>query len=221
MAVNPRDIATAIGGDWVDGPYYDDAERTIDRIWETLLWPIIRDADYSSVLEIAPGHGRNTAKLLHHAAHVWAVDINQTNVDFITARFANERRLNVIKNDGVAIPEIADATISFVYCFDSMVHFDSDVVRSYIREFRRVMKPGARGFCHYSAYDGNPTGSYRDHPGWRNFMSRALFEHWLAKEGFAIRSSVYVRAQQAIVETADEADVFTYFELPSERLARA
>jgi len=64
-----------------------------------------------------------------------------------------------------------------------MVHFDSDVVRSYLREFRRVLAIGGQGFCHYSSYTGNPTGTYRDHPGWRNFMSVELFEHYLAKEG--------------------------------------
>ena len=73
--------------------------------------------------------------------------------------------------------------MTFLYCFDSMVHFDSDVVRAYLREFRRVLRPGGTGFCHYSNYTGNPTGSYRDHPGWRNFMSVELFEHYAAKEG--------------------------------------
>jgi SAM-dependent methyltransferase len=78
---------------------------------------------------------------------------------------------------------INDREASFVYSFDSMVHFDSDVVRAYPGEIARVLRPGGCALCHYSNYMGNPTGSYRDHPGWRNFMGIELFEHYAAKEG--------------------------------------
>ena len=97
-----------------------------------------------------------------------------------------------------------------MYCFDAMVHFDSDVVRAYLREFNRVLRSGGRCFSHYSNYTGNPTGSYRDHPGGRNFMSKELFEHYATKEG--LRPVV----SQLVTWTEDEGgfDALTLLEKP-------
>lgn len=207
-------IAAIVGNDWVEGSYYDIAEPCMDAQWDHLIWPLISSSNFSTTLELAPGHGRNTAKLLAHAQRLHAIDINQTNVDFLKRRSAGIGNLDIVKNSGADLAGISSDSITFLYCFDAMVHFDSDVVRSYIKEFRRVMKPGARAFIHYSAYDKNPTGSYRDHPGWRNFMSPALFHHWLAKEGFAILSSHYIAGASAICDNPEGADAITCFELP-------
>jgi len=212
--------AVAVGHDWVDGQYYDDAESAMEQQWTRLIWPLIEGSDFSTVLELAPGHGRNTAKLLPLSGHLYAVDINQTNIDFLDQRFAGAKNLTAFKNEGADLDKIDNATLTFVYCFDAMVHFDSDVVRSYIKEFRRVMKPGARAFMHYSAYDKNPTGTFRDHPGWRNFMNPTLFHHWLAKEGFKILRSELVNDNLLAGENPSSAtentDAVTYFELPSD-----
>jgi len=212
--------ALNVGNDWVDGKYYDDAESAMEQQWTRLIWPLIEGADFSTVLELAPGHGRNTAKLLPLAGRVYAVDINQTNIDFLNKRFEGVKNLMAMANGGADLDKIDNASITFVYCFDAMVHFDSDVVRSYIKEFRRIMKPGARAFIHYSAYDKNPTGTFRDHPGWRNFMNPALFHHWLAKEGFTILRSELVNDNLLAGENPSSAtentDAVTYFELPSD-----
>jgi SAM-dependent methyltransferase len=210
MRSNLIETAAVVGNDWVAGKYYDDAEQAMSQQWAGMIWPIIKDSDFSTTLEVAPGHGRNTAKLLELASHVHAVDINQTNIDVLNQRFSGNDKLTATRNTGADLRMIKGGSVSFVYCFDAMVHFDSDVVRAYIKEFRRVMKPGARGFIHYSAYDKNPTGTYRDHPGWRNFMSRALFEHWLAKEGLRVLKSEYV-----YIGGSEDADAATYFELPA------
>lgn len=214
------DPARAVGKDWVAGKYYDDAESDMEKQWSGVVWPIISGSDFSTILELAPGHGRNTARLLPLASRVYAVDINQTNIDFLNQRFAGAGNLVALQNDGEELDAIDNASITFVYCFDAMVHFDSDVVRSYIKEFRRKMKPGARGFVHYSAYDKNPTGNYRDHPGWRNFMNRDLFHHWLVKEGFRILRSEYLAGVLEFTDKSDNGDIITdavtYFELPGD-----
>ena len=216
MTSRISETAAIVGKDWVAGQYYDDAEVVMDEQWKRLIWPIIGDSDFTTTLELAAGHGRNTEKLLEHAPRLYAVDINQTNIDFLNQRFKGVANLTTIRNDGAELNEIDNASITFVYCFDAMVHFDSDVVRSYIREFRRIMKPGARAFIHYSACDKNPTGSYREHPGWRNFMNRALFHHWLTKEGFQIVKAVYVAGTIALCDNPEDADAITYFQLPGD-----
>jgi ubiquinone/menaquinone biosynthesis C-methylase UbiE len=76
--------------------------------------------------------------------------------------------------------------VTLVYTFDSMVHFDSDVIRAYMKEFYRILKPGGHCFCHHSNYTGNPGGDFTTNPHWRNFMSKELFAHYAIKEGFKI-----------------------------------
>ena len=211
-------LAKRVGDDWVDGQYYDDAEKGMEVQWDNIVWPMIEGSDFSSTVDLAAGHGRNTERLRRIAKTVIAVDINQTNIDFMRKRFAKENADNIkfMLTDGISLSGIADGSVTFLYCYDAMVHFDSDVVRSYIREFSRVLAPGGRGFVHYSNFTGNPTGSYREHPGWRNFMSRELFEHWLTKEGLNVRRSEYVWHGYAkiVPEKNDKTDAVTLFEKP-------
>ena len=54
-----------------------------------------------------------------------------------------------------------------------MVHFESDVIRSYLRDTMRVLEPGGRGFFHHSNYTGGE--DWRTNPSSRNFMSQAFF----------------------------------------------
>ena len=214
---NLHGLAKQVGDDWVGGAYYDAAEKDMGHQWQTVIWPVIKGADFTETLDLAAGHGRNTARLLDHAARVTAVDINQENIDFLSNRFRGNGKVVVLKNSGSDIRDVAGSSISFLYSFDAMVHFDSDVVNAYIREFRRVMKPGARGFCHYSNNYHNPTGSYRSHPGWRNFMSRQLFEHWLTKLEFRVVKSYYLKGVLDVMEKEDgECDAMTLFELPAD-----
>src|SRR5207244_1062094 len=49
--------ATAAVGDvWKDSDYYDMAEPYMEGSWEH-LWPYIKDCDFSSVVDLAAGHG--------------------------------------------------------------------------------------------------------------------------------------------------------------------
>jgi hypothetical protein len=65
-----------------------------------------------------------------------------------------------------------------------MVHFDSDVVRSYLRDSHRALKPGGRGFFHHSNYTGGY--DWRKNPQGRNFMSREFFGHYADKEDLTV-----------------------------------
>ena len=208
-------LAKAVGDDWVAGKYYGDAERHMDVQWERVIWPMIKCSDFTVTLDLAAGHGRNTAKLLDHAERMIAVDINESNIETLTNRFRDQGNISLVQNNGSDLRDVAGASVTFLYSFDAMVHFDSDVVRAYVAEFRRVMKPGARGFCHYSNNASNPTGTYRDHPGWRNFMSRSLFEHWLSKQGFRVIESRYLKGVLTTIDHDDgDCDAITLFELP-------
>ena len=100
--------------------------------------------------------------------------------------------------------------MTLVYTFDSMVHFDSDVVREYLKEFRRVLRPGGHGFCHHSNYTGSPGGDFTKSPHWRNFMSKELFAHYCAKEGLTILE------QRVIDWTCSKLDCLSVFQKPED-----
>ncbi len=90
-------------------------------------------------------------------------------------------------NDGNFLKDIQDESITFVYSFDSMVHFDKLVVRDYVAEFARIMKPGAFGFVHHSNL-----GSFKKHSDWaqnhgsRSDVSAELFKKYCENAGLEV-----------------------------------
>lgn len=81
---------------------------------------------------------------------------------------------------------IADASVTFCYSGDSAVHFDREIVCSYIREFARVMRPGASAFLHHSNLGEKASPKIRDNPGWRSNMDAALAARTAAESGLSI-----------------------------------
>lgn len=199
---------------WAQSPYYDLAETGMVSRWRGHIWPMIQDCDFSHVVDLAAGHGRNSQMLRSVADRITVVDINQENVDFCKGRFAGDPKFRFIKNDGCTLADLEDNSVSLLYCFDAMVHFDSDVVRSYLREFHRVLQPGGRGFCHHSNYTGNPCGDFRDDGSWRNFMSQELFHHYCDKEQLSV-----LRAMAIDWAHTPHHDCLTLFEKPRGGLA--
>ncbi len=191
-----RGLAEYVGRDWIEAnEYYRLAEEDMDRRWDTLIWPFIKDCDFSVCVDLAAGHGRNTRKLLEQPGcrEVYVVDVNQENIDFCAERFSGDPRVKCTRNDGFTIGGIDAGTVTMFYSFDAMVHFDSDVVRSYIGEICRLLEPTrGRAFLHHSNYGGNPGGDVHDNPHWRNFMTADLMRHYARKEGMNVESQVKV-----------------------------
>ncbi|MDX2110412.1 MAG: class I SAM-dependent methyltransferase [Verrucomicrobiota bacterium] len=197
---------TSVGDPWKNHPYYEEVEKYMESLWSSCIWPHIQKCDFTAVMDLAAGHGRNSVPLSQHAGRITIVDIHGENVEFCRNRFAGDTRFTFIQNDGLTLKEIPTGSLSLAYCFDAMVHFDSDVVRSYLAEIARVLQPGGHGFIHHSNYTGNPTGTYQDNPGWRNFMSKELFAHYCAKEGLVVLE------QEVMDWSAPKSDCVTLFQ---------
>lgn len=177
-------------------PYYENAEKHMDVQWRGHIEPRLSGMDFSCILELAPGHGRNTARLRPRASEMYLVDINENCIEACRSRFGGGEaleagvspdghlcRMHYAVNDGFTLPMIPSGVITLVYSWDAMVHFDQTVVERYVHEFARVMKSGARGFVHHSNYGEfapNPDSNWLDNPGWRSTMSRALFAEYCA-----------------------------------------
>ena len=137
----PENNKGHISGDpFKDSPYFAAAENDMKRHWNYYIWPRIKDFDKSTVLELACGHGRNTAQLAPISGKIIATDINNECIEACKQRFSQAENIEFLVLDGVSLAPIADETISFVYSWDSMVHFEPEVVEQYVAEFARVLK---------------------------------------------------------------------------------
>lgn len=169
-------------------PYFDEAEGAMHWQWDAMVRPFIdqHPIDGRRALDLAAGHGRNSARLVEFCDHVVVVDINEVCIDACRTRFAGDERFSYVCNDGSSLAGVESGSITFLYCFDAMVHFHPDVVRAYLPEFRRVLAPGAFGFVHHSNFSGNPGGEFKDNPHWRNNMTAELFARGCRDENLEI-----------------------------------
>ncbi|MEO0651784.1 MAG: class I SAM-dependent methyltransferase [Planctomycetota bacterium] len=177
---------------WEAAEYYDVAEEHMDLQWRETILPGIQGCDFRRVLELAPGHGRNTARLIEMADELVLVDINQSCIDRCRERFADHPRVDRVSfhvNDGTSLPMVADQSVTLVYCWDAMVHFEPEVIQRYLREFKRLLVPGGRCALHYSNYGAHPESTgrpWRDNPHWRSAMSQEHFREYCAELGFVV-----------------------------------
>jgi ubiquinone/menaquinone biosynthesis C-methylase UbiE len=120
------------------------------------------------------------------------VDVHATNIDVCRSRFATVPNVEFVVNNGYDLSALPDQSVSAVFSYDAMVHFDHTVVGSYLGEIRRTLRPGGMALIHHSNYGGNPGGSHRSNPHWRNFMPPGLFLDYATKAGLQIIQHVVI-----------------------------
>lgn len=173
------------GSPWTPAnPYFAQAEPVMEALWADLVRPFLRGSDFGCVLDLATGHGRNARMLLPLAGRLILVDIQPGNIGICRRRFGDDPRITYLVNNGYDLRDVPAGEVTLLYCFDAMVHFDSDVVRAYLAEARRVLAPGGRAFLHHSNYQGGH--DWRAAPHSRAFMSKGLMAHYALKEGLSV-----------------------------------
>jgi SAM-dependent methyltransferase len=115
---------------------------------ETFLLPELTAT--SDVLEVAPGHGRWSSLMVGTVRNLTLVDLSQSCIDACRKRFSDASNVTYIVNDGTSLSGVADASIDFIWSFDSFVHMEGDVIASYLREFARVLRPGGKIVIHHA-----------------------------------------------------------------------
>ncbi len=173
-----------------EGNYYRDAEPYIQKQWDGVIWPIIKDLDFTEVLELAPGHGRNTELLRRLAGSITLVDVNPNCIEACRERFGEHRdgcRFRYFVTDGDSLAMVESGSLTLVYSFDSMVHFDSSVVRAYVHEIARVLRPGGSAFLHHSNYGTvAPNSDWAHNPGNRSDMTADRMRGFAAEAGLDV-----------------------------------
>lgn len=179
-----------MGDDWVVTTYYELAEDAgwISAFWapETLFAKRFAELSRGDMIEIACGHGRHAAQIVDSAKSLLLLDINQSNIDVCKQRFGGRPNVRCAVNDGFTLGDAPDESADSVYSYDAMVHFEPDVVGSYLADIMRVLRPRGRALLHHSNYSGNPGERYTNNPHYRNYMSTALFQHFAGRAGLTI-----------------------------------
>jgi SAM-dependent methyltransferase len=178
-------LAAYAGDPWTpDSGYFPDAEEHMEPLWKELILPFLTGSNFFHTIDLAAGHGRNSAMLAELANRLTIIDFQPGNIEVCRQRFAGREKIEFFVNNGFDLHPVLDYDVTLVYCFDAMVHFDSDVVRSYLRDTRRVLAPGGRGFFHHSNY--NKGHDWLTNPGGRAFMTKEMFAHYALKEGLSV-----------------------------------
>jgi 2-polyprenyl-3-methyl-5-hydroxy-6-metoxy-1,4-benzoquinol methylase len=129
-----------------------------EMMWLGMMLPRIRSfLPVDGILEIAPGQGRWTQYLKDQCRRMWIVDLSESCIETCKRRFASENHVQCFVNDGYSLDMIPDRSIDFIFSFDSLVHAEADVLRSYILQSAKKLTPNGVGFIHHSNLGSYPT----------------------------------------------------------------
>lgn len=139
---------------WTDaGNEWSVAWGGADRQWHGCILPrILPYLPAHTILEIAPGFGRWTHFLRNHCQKLIAVDLNPNCIDQCRRRFEGDPSMSFYVNNGRSLAMAGDASVDFIFSFDSLVHVEADVIDAYLAEFARVLTPRGVAFIHHSNF---------------------------------------------------------------------
>ena len=162
--------------------------------WRGLLPRIHAHLPAGRVLEIGPGFGRWTEHLLGLSDRLIIVDLTERCIEHCRRKFAGDPRLECWANDGQSLDMVPDGSVDFVFSFDSLVHAEAPVLRAYLAQLARKLRPGGTGLIHHSnlqalaGADGR-LPSWVTRTNWRaESMSARLFREYCAQAGLRCAS---------------------------------
>lgn len=189
-----------------DGHEWSEYFESTDKLWDKIIYPKIQPYLKGEVLEIAPGFGRITDYLIDKVNNLTIVDLNEVCINKCKEKFGDK-----IKNyyTGKTLSIIEDESKNFVFSWDSFVHMNESVIRSYIYEIYRILKPGGYAFIHHSNLRGGNEKSFENISG-RSNMTPDLFKSIVED------ASLIINNQEDITSTIT--DTLTTFYKPNKEI---
>jgi len=190
------------GYDWRRGG----EEWTPSEEWKQGLVALIRERApaQGSILEIGPGGGRWTEVLQEVAGSLTVVDVSRASIEACRARLAGRDNVRYLVNDGRTLAAIPDASIDFIWSFDTFVHVSPEDTAAYAGEFRRVLRRGGRGIVHHPA-----AGGLRG--GFRSRMTSDAFASLLRSSGLVLLEQFDSWGPQGAFDVKHFGDAITVF----------
>lgn len=132
--------------DW--SKYYLDAEAHAEMQFRNIFSQELDKFNLSVVLDFACGHGRIAQFFRPIVGQLILCDVNQEAIEYCKLRFGRSESIEYLLNTEV-LP-VENDSITFLYSWDAMVHFDKARIAHYFKEFSRVMMPGGYAMIHHS-----------------------------------------------------------------------
>jgi SAM-dependent methyltransferase len=158
-------------------------------------------------LEIGPGAGRWTSHLQEASKQLIVVDVAELALEMCRKRFAACDNIEYRLTDGSGVPGVDDESVDFIWSFDVFVHIAPDDQRGYLRDFARIMRPGAKAVIHHAGI-GGVNGNMR------SAMTRELFCELVAEHGLRVVDQFERWGPDERFELPVAGDVVTIFERP-------
>ncbi len=160
----------------------------------------------SRVLEIGPGGGRWTERLLDRACQVTAVDLTPACIGVCEARFGSRANARFVLNDGCDLGFLPGESIDRVWSFDVFVHMSSVDVEGYVRQLPRILAPGGRGMLHHSRRGVHV-------PSWRSDLTAERMRTMCERHSLAVECqfNTWDEGRASLYGGAEGPDVITVF----------
>jgi ubiquinone/menaquinone biosynthesis C-methylase UbiE len=133
-----------------------------------------------------PGAGRWTRELQPLAKRLILAEINEKPLSICRERFraCDNIEYHLVKPQGEEfIPDtvVPDNTIDAIWSYDVFVHINATDIEKYLRDFRRLLKPGGFAIIHHA-------GSYpnKSRPATRSFVDGKVFARLVKKHGLIL-----------------------------------
>jgi 2-polyprenyl-3-methyl-5-hydroxy-6-metoxy-1,4-benzoquinol methylase len=119
--------------------------------WFATLLPRIQSfVPTGTILEIAPGFGRWTHFLKDLCKKLIVVDLSVTCIQACQKRFSESTNIAYHVNDGNSLDMLEDASLDFVFSFDSLVHAEDNIIQGYLMQLSHKLKKDGVIFMHHS-----------------------------------------------------------------------
>lgn len=181
--LNSRELNKAIWESWDWSAAGE--EWTPSEEWKASVMRSVLDKHIpagKAVLEIGPGGGRWTGRLIERASGYTGVDISESCVRLCGEKFGGSAKAKFIVGSGRDLKGIADGSIEALWSFDVFVHINQAEVEAYADEFKRVMSSGAVGVIHHGSVGGAAGG-------WRSNLTHEAMSKLLRERGFEVVDS--------------------------------
>ncbi|UCC73853.1 MAG: methyltransferase domain-containing protein [Gemmatimonadota bacterium] len=119
-------------------------------ICEQILQPHLRSD--MTVLDFGCGPGNLARRVARHVERVIALDVSCGAI--ACAKVLNgAENIAYLVNDGRTLSALEDSSIDLIYSFAVVQHLSDELFDGFLREFRRVLKPGGGVICHVALED--------------------------------------------------------------------
>jgi SAM-dependent methyltransferase len=138
--------------DWANhGEEWSAAWGGSEPQWFGSLYPRLhRVLPAKSILELAPGMGRWTKFLLPLCHKYLGIDLSLECVQGCQKVFTKASHARFVQNDGYSLEEAEDGSFDFIFSFDSLVHVELDIFKSYVPQILRKLNMNGVAFIHHS-----------------------------------------------------------------------